>query len=173
MNALAFGATFAGAAAVLYMDQGFADILPKSGLVLFAIAWLLAIVFECCYRIGWRLYPSYATLELRQRQQAAKRKRKGRGGSSGEDDTHARSRGRTPLRRLKTLADLIVIAGSQQFHKRTTPSCSWDKQGLWNVDTQAEPDVAEKPKSIDQSDPGKLDLESLDRESGNGKSTCH
>ena len=48
-----------GAAALLYMDEGFADILAKSGLVLFAIAWLLAIVFECCYRIGWRLYPSY------------------------------------------------------------------------------------------------------------------
>ena len=162
-----------GAAALLYMNEGFADILAKSGLVLFAIAWLLAIVFECCYRIGWRLYPSYAPLELRQRQQAAKRKRKGRGGSSGEDDAHARSRGRTSLRRLKTLADLIVTAGSQQFHKRMTPSRSWDKQGLWNVDTHAEPDEVEKPKLIDQSDPGKLDLESLDRESGNAKSACH
>ena len=127
------------------MDQGFADSLPKSGLVLFAIAWLLAIVFECCDRFGWRLYPSYAPLELRQRQRAEKRKRKGRGGTSGEDDAQAHSRGRTSLRRLKTLADLIVIAGSQQFHKRTTPSRSWDKQGLWNVDTQAEPDVAENP----------------------------
>ena len=32
---------------------------------------------------------------------------------------------------------------------------------------------SEKPKSIDQSDPGKLDLESLDRDSGKAKSACH
>lgn len=55
-----------GAAAVLFLDMELVEVMAKSGLFMFAVAWILALILECLYRISWRLAPTYAPQELRE-----------------------------------------------------------------------------------------------------------
>lgn len=123
-----------GAAAVLFLDMELVEVMAKSGLFMFAVAWILALIFECLYRISWRLDPTHAPQELRDTLNTsdhARRKHK----LKREDDDAVNVGLITPLSKLaRTATNMFLLFGSQLFSRVMTPLRSWDKQNLWHAD---------------------------------------
>ncbi|MCY4072157.1 MAG: hypothetical protein OXG60_12740 [Chloroflexi bacterium] len=127
-----------GAAAVLNLDMELAEVMAKSGLFMFAVAWILALIFECLYRISWHLFPTYAPRELRDTLNTSHRAR--RKHKLQHEDEGAASAGimASVSKLAKTASNMILFYGSQLFSRIMTPPRSWDKQNRWHADEGAE-----------------------------------
>ena len=141
-----------GPAALLSLDMALAEAMAKSGLFMFAIAWILAFVFECLYRISWHLFPAHAPRELRDasnRSHRARRKQK----LQHEDDGPTRAGIVASVSKLsKTASNLFLSNGSQLFSRIMTPLRSWDKQNLWHANGEAEENYSDKSQTIADAD---------------------
>ncbi|MCY4020774.1 MAG: hypothetical protein OXG39_15280 [Chloroflexi bacterium] len=145
-----------GAAAILFLDIELVDVMAKSGLFMFAVAWILAFIIECLYRIAWHLDPTYAPKALRKMRKAsncAQRKHK-----SKQKDDGPTSAGlvASVSKVAKTAINLFLLYGSQLFSRIITPPRSWDKQNLWHADGEAEENYSDKSQT--KTDADHLDL---------------
>ncbi len=149
-----------GAAAVLFLDMELVEVMAKSGLFMFAVAWILALIFECLYRISWCLDPTYAPQELRDTLNTshhARRKRK----LKREDDDAVNAGLIASLSKLaRTATNMFLLFGSQLFSRVMTPPRSWDKQNLWHADEGGEEQTRRKSNTV-----AYVDHEDLFRES--------
>ena len=149
--------TLTGAAAVLFLDMELVEVMAKSGLFMFAAAWILAFIFECLYRIAWYLDPTYAPQELRvtlNTSQSARRKQKLNNGATSAGLIASL------CKLAKPANNMLLLFGSQLFNRIMTPLRSWDKQNLWHADEGGEERPRRKSQTMAGVDRGDLLRES-------------
>lgn len=154
-----------GPAALLNLDMALAEAMAKSGLFMFAVAWILALVFECLYRINWRLFPSYAPRELRDALNTSHRARR-KHKSQYENGGGAASAGimASVSKLVKTASDMVLFHGSQLYRRIMTPPRSWDKQNLWHADMGAKDHRSDKSRTGTAADHEDLPRESISKD---------
>ena len=137
-----------GAAAVLFLDMELVEVMAKSGLFMFAVAWILAFILECLYRICWRLEPTYAPQELRDILNTSHRARKKHKLKREHDDATSAGLIASTSKLAKTATNMFLLFASQLFNRVITPPRSWDKQNLWHPDEGREEQTRSKPKTM-------------------------
>ena len=123
-----------GAASAL-LDLALVEIMAKSGLYMFAAAWIFAFVLEALARVAWRISPADAPRELRERGKASHhRRRKGKPTAQEVDLGAGAGFISSSRRRLQTAKNRFLLAGSRLYHRVMLPPRSWDKQNVWHGD---------------------------------------
>jgi len=141
-----------GAAAVLFLDMELVEAMAKSGLFMFAVAWILALIFECLYRISWHLFPTYAPRELRDTLNTSHRARRKHKLKRADDDAASAGLIASLSKLAKTATNRFLLFGSQLFNRIMTPPRSWDKQNLWHADGEPEEQYRGKSKAMIDAD---------------------